>query len=95
MNGNAFPAPFLADVLSFSVLTSRKGGVATVWYVFFVKLARFTSADTCRLVATLGSKSSLKKVNRRAILDVDVPETCRIIITPEAPMALRLQSNLL
>ncbi len=48
-----------------------------------------------RLVATLGSKSNLKKVNRKAILDVDVPKTCEIIITPEAPMALRLQSNLL
>ncbi|KAL9100473.1 MAG: hypothetical protein Q9163_004163 [Psora crenata] len=48
-----------------------------------------------RLVATLGSKSGLKKVNRKAILDVNVPQTCEIIIHPEAPMALRLQSNLL
>lgn len=53
------------------------------------------STDMNRLVATLGSKSNLKKVNRKAILDVDVPATCRIIIEPEAPMALRLQSNLL
>lgn len=52
-------------------------------------------ADFHRLVATLGSKSNLKKVNRKAILEVDVPETCRIIVTPEVPMALRLQSNLL
>ncbi|KAL6721901.1 R8 protein [Lecanora helva] len=37
----------------------------------------------------------MKKVNRKAILEVDVPKTCRIIITPDAPMALRLQSNLL
>ena len=48
-----------------------------------------------RLVATLGSRSNLKKVNRKAILDVDVPKTCGVIINPEAPMALRLQSNLL
>lgn len=48
-----------------------------------------------RLVATLGSKSNLKKVNRKAILEVDVPKTCDVIINPEAPMALRLQSNLL
>lgn len=60
------------------VLTSREGGVATVW-----------------LVATLGSRSNSKKINRKAILDVDVPKTCSIIIQPEAPMALRLQSNLL
>ncbi len=51
--------------------------------------------DFGRLVATLGPKSILKRVNRKAILDVDVPKTCGIIITPEAPMALRLQSNLL
>ena len=54
-----------------------------------------SQADLQRLVATLGSRSNLKKVNRKAILDVDVPKTCEIIITPEAPMALRLQSNLL
>lgn len=48
-----------------------------------------------RLVATLGSKSGLKKVNRKAIIDVNVPKACETIITPQAPMALRLQSNLL
>ena len=48
-----------------------------------------------RLVATLGSKSSLKRVTRKAILDVDVQKACETIVTPEAPMALRLQSNLL
>ncbi|KAF1989141.1 hypothetical protein K402DRAFT_418955 [Aulographum hederae CBS 113979] len=65
---------------SHEVLTSRKYGVATIW-----------------LVATLGSKSGLKKakVNRKAILEVNVPKACETIITPEAPMALRLQSNLL
>lgn len=50
---------------------------------------------TCRLVATLGSKSSLKKVSRKAILDVDVQKACETIVMPDAPMALRLQSNLL
>ena len=48
-----------------------------------------------RLVATLGSKSNLKKVSRKAILDVDVVKTCDTIIEPAAPMALRLSSNLL
>lgn len=56
----------------------------------FLKL---TSSN--RLVATLGSRSNLKKVNRKAILDVNVPKTCETIIAPEAPMALRLQGNLL
>jgi hypothetical protein len=49
----------------------------------------------CRLVATLGAKSNTKKVTRKAILDVDVRKACETIIQPEAPMALRLQSNLL
>ncbi len=52
-------------------------------------------ADSYRLVATLGSKSNNKKVNRKSILEVDVKKTCDIIIQPEAPMALRLQGNLL
>jgi N terminus of Rad21 / Rec8 like protein len=48
-----------------------------------------------RLVATLGSKSSLKTVTRKTILDVDVHKACDTIQNPEAPMALRLQGNLL
>ena len=53
------------------------------------------SSNNCRLVATLGSKSSLRKVNRKDIQAVNVKKACETIITPEAPMALRLQSNLL
>ncbi|KAH9845878.1 ubiquitin c-terminal hydrolase [Teratosphaeria destructans] len=50
---------------------------------------------TVWLVATLGSRSTLKRVSRKAILDVDVEKACETIMEPEAPMALRLQSNLL
>ncbi|KAJ5729786.1 uncharacterized protein N7483_004294 [Penicillium malachiteum] len=50
---------------------------------------------TIWLVATLGSRSITRRVNRKAILDVDVPEACRVIVNPQAPMALRLQGNLL
>ncbi|KAK3066170.1 R8 protein, partial [Teratosphaeriaceae sp. CCFEE 6253] len=50
---------------------------------------------TVWLVATLGSKSTLKRVSRKAILDVDVAKACDTIGQPQAPMALRLQSNLL
>ena len=46
-------------------------------------------------MATLGSKSNLKKVTRKAILDVDVPKACIKIIDPAAPLALRLQGSLL
>jgi hypothetical protein len=50
---------------------------------------------TIWLVATLGSKSSLKKVTRKAILDVNVPKACDQITDPESPLALRLQGSLL
>ncbi|KAK5099290.1 R8 protein [Lithohypha guttulata] len=48
-----------------------------------------------RLVATLGSKSLLKKISRKAIMDVNVPNACDTIVDPSAPLALRLQGNLL
>jgi meiotic recombination protein REC8 len=37
----------------------------------------------------------LKRINRKQILDVDVAKACRTIVDPIAPMALRLQGNLL
>lgn len=82
---------------SHEILTSRKYGVATVWYASRLTSAMQLLADHSlhRLVATLGSKSNLKKVSRKAILDVDVAKTCSTIIDPVAPMALRLSSSLL
>ena len=62
---------------------------------FPVLTSRKYGVATVWLVATLGAKSALKKVSRKAILDVDVQKACETIVTPEAPMALRLQSNLL
>ncbi|KAJ5166250.1 uncharacterized protein N7482_005031 [Penicillium canariense] len=50
---------------------------------------------TIWLVATLGSRSVTRRLNRKAILDVDVPGACSVIVNPEAPMALRLQGSLL
>ncbi|KAF2839785.1 hypothetical protein M501DRAFT_1010816 [Patellaria atrata CBS 101060] len=66
-----------------------------MFYSHEVLTSRKYGVATVWLVATLGPKSSLKKVNRKAILDVNVPKACETILTPEAPMALRLQSNLL
>jgi meiotic recombination protein REC8 len=37
----------------------------------------------------------LKRINRKQILDVDVSKACQTIVDPVAPMALRLQGNLL
>lgn len=62
---------------------------------FIISSSPLLTIFSNRLVATIGSKSNLKKVNRKAILDVDVKKACDTIIYPEAPMALRLQSNLL
>ncbi|BFZ64189.1 R8 protein [Saitoella coloradoensis] len=47
------------------------------------------------LAATLGSKSSLKKLQKRDILSVDIGRTCDDLVNPSEPMALRLQSNLM
>ncbi|GES63097.1 Rad21/Rec8 N terminal domain protein [Aspergillus terreus] len=50
---------------------------------------------TIWLVATLGSRSITRRLNKKTILDVDVPKACNVIMDPQAPMALRLQGNLL
>ena len=55
----------------------------------------FRSNGAHRIVATLGPKSAAKKVTRRQIQGVNVPKTCQKIQHPGAPIALRLQSNLL
>ncbi|PPJ54262.1 hypothetical protein CBER1_05167 [Cercospora berteroae] len=66
-----------------------------MFYSHEVLTSRKYGVATVWLVATLGAKSTLKKVSRKAILNVDVAKACETIITPEAPMALRLQSSLL
>lgn len=43
----------------------------------------------------MGPKSSTRKITRKAIQDVNIPKACLTIIDPGAPIALRLQSNLL
>jgi meiotic recombination protein REC8, fungi type len=49
-----------------------------------------------RLVATLGVQTSNRKVNRKSIENVNVPQACDTIQKPPgAPLALRVQGNLL
>ncbi|KAG4306341.1 hypothetical protein PORY_000329 [Pneumocystis oryctolagi] len=50
---------------------------------------------TIMLAATLGSKSSLKKLQKREILSVNVPKACKYLSEPPEPLALRLSSNLM
>ncbi|KAF2130883.1 hypothetical protein P153DRAFT_206353 [Dothidotthia symphoricarpi CBS 119687] len=66
-----------------------------MFYSHEVLTNRKYGVATVWLVATLGNKSSLKKINRKQILDVDVTKACRTVVDPVAPMALRLQGNLL
>ncbi|KAL5534409.1 hypothetical protein ACEPAG_871 [Sanghuangporus baumii] len=47
------------------------------------------------LAATLGSKSSFKKLPRRSIQTADIPQLCDLICHPSEPLALRLSSNLM
>ncbi|KAF4124476.1 N terminus of Rad21 / Rec8 like protein [Geosmithia morbida] len=49
---------------------------------------------TVWLVATVG-KTGPRKINRKVIQGVNVPKACEKIIDPGAPLALRLQGNLL
>ncbi|CZT03300.1 related to meiotic cohesin rec8 [Rhynchosporium agropyri] len=66
-----------------------------MFYSHEILTSRKYGVATVWLVATLGAKSNTKKVTKKAILDVNVKKACETIIQPEAPMALRLQSNLL
>ncbi|KAI0076094.1 hypothetical protein K474DRAFT_1708496 [Panus rudis PR-1116 ss-1] len=47
------------------------------------------------LAATLGSKSSFRKLPRRSVVTADIAELCQLIAEPPEPLALRLSSNLM
>jgi meiotic recombination protein REC8 len=85
---NASSSPDLAQVW-------RRNRLVIIPFHHLKLLTTPANRSLPRLVATLGSKSNLKKVSRKAILDVDVIKTCDTIIEPAAPMALRLSGNLL
>ena len=53
------------------------------------------SSHATRLAATLGSKSSFRKLPRRSVATADIPELCELIAEPPEPLALRLSSNLM
>ena len=48
-----------------------------------------------RLAATLGSKSTFKKLPKRSVLTADISQLCDLIAEPAEPLALRLSSNLM
>ncbi|KAK9376205.1 Rec8 like protein-domain-containing protein [Lipomyces chichibuensis] len=66
-----------------------------MFYSYDILSRRSSGLSTVWLIATLGSKSSLKRVHRKDILSVSIPEACNLIIHPPQPLALRLSSSLL
>ncbi|KAI9892483.1 MAG: hypothetical protein M1814_001440 [Vezdaea aestivalis] len=60
-----------------------------------VLTSREYGVATIWLAATLGPNSSLRKLNRKTILEVNVQKACETIVDPTAPLALRLQGSLL
>jgi hypothetical protein len=48
-----------------------------------------------RLAATLGSKSTFKKLPKRSVQTADIAQLCDLIAEPAEPLALRLSSNLM
>ncbi|KAL6309946.1 hypothetical protein BKA93DRAFT_722097 [Sparassis latifolia] len=47
------------------------------------------------LAATLGAKSSFRKLPKRSVLTADISQLCDLIAEPTEPLALRLSSNLM
>ncbi|KAK0208222.1 Rec8 like protein-domain-containing protein [Desarmillaria ectypa] len=47
------------------------------------------------LAATLGSKSTFKKLPKRSVMTADIAQLCDLIAEPSEPLALRLSSNLM
>ncbi|KAH9858181.1 Rec8 like protein-domain-containing protein [Lenzites betulinus] len=47
------------------------------------------------LAATLGAKSSFRKLPKRSVLTADISQLCDLIAEPAEPLALRLSSNLM
>ena len=79
---------------SSELLSKRDGGFGLLWYLTLMTLSAICD-DSCRLAATLGSKSTFKKLPKRSILTADISQLCGLIADPAEPLALRLSSNLM
>ncbi|KAI0195592.1 putative sister chromatid cohesion protein [Xylaria flabelliformis] len=66
-----------------------------MFYSHEILTSRQYGVATIWLVATIGNRSGTRKVTRKAIQEVDVQRACGKILEPGAPIALRLQGNLL
>ena len=61
---------------------------------YLLALARCTNI-VGRLAATLGARSSFKKLPKRDVMGADIIQLCGLITEPAEPLALRLSSNLM
>ncbi|KAI0172753.1 Rec8 like protein-domain-containing protein [Hypoxylon sp. FL1284] len=66
-----------------------------MFYSHEILTSRQYGVATIWLVATVGKGTSTRRVTRKAIQEVDVQKACGKIIEPGAPVALRLQGQLL
>lgn len=87
-----------------SMVSPRYGGYRTASlaqlaarniYMRYFPPKNIGTDTTTRLVATVGSKSAARRVSKKDIQGVDVRRACEKILEPGAPIALRLQGNLL
>lgn len=55
----------------------------------------YSHRTSSRLAATLGSKSTLKRLTKKSVLTADISHLCDMVAAPAEPLALRLSSNLM
>ena len=72
------------------LLSRRDSGFGLLFFSFRSVPSR---DDISRLAATLGAKSSFKKLPKRSVLTADIAQLCDLIAEPEESLALRLSSN--
>jgi N terminus of Rad21 / Rec8 like protein len=75
------------------LLSKRDSGFGLLWYVPTIVVS--IPHKWSRLAATLGSKSTLKKLTKKSVLTADISLLCEQIGQPSEPLALRLSSNLM
>ncbi|TFY67439.1 hypothetical protein EVG20_g3941, partial [Dentipellis fragilis] len=88
------PAAFLAPLISPS--PTVRVGFGLLWCSpLLVIHAELSNRVDPRLAATLGAKSSFKKLPKRDVLGANISQLCGLITNSDEPLALRLSSNLM
>jgi meiotic recombination protein REC8 len=83
---------------STELLSKHDSGFGLLWFVIFTSiLAPLLGVLNLipRLAATLGSRSTFKKLPKRSIMTADISALCDLITQPDEPLVLRLSSNLM